>query len=135
MVKEYKFRGYSLEDLKKMSIDELAKLFPSRIRRSLKRGLTNQQKKLLENVRKAPEKFHKTHVREMVILPDMVGVRLGIFKGGSKPGDGSKWVNVIIDPKMIGRRLGEYSIPIGRVKHSAPGIGASKGSKHIATKT
>ena len=135
MVKEYKFRGYSLEDLKKMSIDELAKLFPSRIRRSLKRGLSDQQKKLLENVRKNPEKFHKTHVRDMVILPDMVGVRLGIFKGGSKPGDGSKWVNVIIDPKMIGRRLGEYSIPIGRVKHSAPGIGASKGSKHIATKT
>ncbi len=135
MAKEFFYRGKSLEELKQMTIDEIARMIPSRMRRSLKRGLTNQQKILLENIKKNPEKFHKTHVRDMVVLPQMVGARLGIFKGGAKPGDNSKWVNVVIAPEMIGHRLGEYSIPIGRVKHSAPGIGASKGSKHIATKT
>ena len=135
MVKEFHYRGYSLEDLKKMTIDEVAKLIPSRMRRSLKRGLTEQQKKLLENLRKNPDKFHKTHVRDMVVLPEMVGAKLGLYKGGAKPGDSSKWVNVVLAPEMIGHRIGEYSIPISRVKHSAPGIGASKGSKHIATKT
>lgn len=135
MAKEFFYRGKSLEELKQMTIDEIARMIPSRMRRSLKRGLTEKQKILLENIKKNPEKFHKTHVRDMVVLPQMVGAKLGIFKGGAKPGDNSKWVNVVIAPEMIGHRLGEYSIPIGRVKHSAPGIGASKGSKHIATKT
>ena len=135
MVKEFHYKSYSLEDLKKMSIDEVAKLLPARMRRSLKRGFTEQQKKFLVSIRKNPEKFHKTHARDMVILPEMVGTKIGVYKGGAKPGDSSKWVNVVISPQMIGHRIGEYSIPIGRVKHSAPGIGASKGSKHIATKT
>jgi len=135
MVKEFHYRGLTLEELKKMSIDEVGKLLPSRARRSLKKGLTEQQKKLLENIRKNPDKFHKTHVRDFIILPEMVGAKIGVYKGGAKAGDSGKWVNVVIAPEMIGHRTGEYSIPIGRVKHSAPGIGASKGSKHIATKT
>lgn len=127
MVKEFKYRGLTLEELKKMSIDEFAKLVTSRERRSLKRGLTEQQKKLLEDIRKQPEQFHKTHVRDMVILPEMVGAKLGVFSG-------KEWVNIVIQPEMIGHRIGEFSIPIKRVKHSAPGIGASRGSKHIAVK-
>ncbi len=128
MVKEFHFRGHSLEELKKLSIDEFSKMIASHERRSLKRGLTDAQKKLLENIRKDPSKFHKTHVRDIVVLPEMVGVKLGVYSG-------KEWVNVVIQPDMIGRRLGEFSIPIKRVKHSAPGIGASRGSKHIATKT
>ncbi len=135
MVKEFHYRGLGLEELKKLSIDEFAKLAPSRTRRSLRRGLTEQQKKLLQNIRKAPDKFHKTHVRDMIILPEMIGVKLGVYKGGAKPGDSSKWVNIVVAPEMIGHRVVDYAIPIARVKHSAPGIGASKGSKHIATKT
>ena len=128
MPKEFKYRGLSVEDLKKMSIDEFTKIVTSRERRSLKRGFTDQQKKLLETIRKDPDKFHKTHVRDMIILPEMIGAKLGIHSG-------KDWINVVIQPEMIGKRLGEFSIPIKRVKHSAPGIGASRGSKHIATKT
>ncbi|MEM5802141.1 MAG: 30S ribosomal protein S19 [Candidatus Aenigmatarchaeota archaeon] len=127
MAKEFRFRGYTLEELKKMSIDEFVKLLKARARRSLKKGLTKQQKKLLENIRKNPDKFHKTHVRDMVILPEMVGAKLGVYNG-------KEWVNVVITPEMIGHRLGEFSIPIKKVQHSAPGIGASRGSKHIASK-
>lgn len=128
MPREFKYQGLTIEELKKLSIDEFAKIAQSKVRRSLKRGLTDAQKILLENVRENPDKFHKTHVRDMLILPAMVGAKVGIFNG-------KEWVNVVLQPEMVGRRLGEFSIPIKRVKHSAPGIGASRGSKHIATKT
>lgn len=128
MPKEFKFRGLSVEELKNLTLDEFAKIISSKERRSLKRGLTDQQKILLENIKKNPEKFHKTHVRDMIILPQMVGSRVGIFTG-------KEWFNLIIQPEMVGRRLGEFAIPVKRVKHSAPGLGASRGSKHTATKT
>lgn len=127
MPKEYSFRGMKIEELKKLTIDEFAKLITTRERRTIKRGFGEQEKKLLENIRKSPEKFHKTHVRGMIILPEMVGARLGVFSG-------KDWVQLTITPEMIGHRVGEFSISIKRVKHSAPGIGASRGSKHIAVK-
>ena len=134
MPKEFKFRGLKLEQLKQMSIDEFAKLVKSRTRRRLKRGLTEQQRKLLENIRKNPTKFHKTHVRDMIILPEMVGAKIGVYIGG-KAGDATgKWPLITIVPEMIGHRIGEFAITIKQVKHSAPGIGASRGSKHFATK-
>ena len=68
MPKAFTFRGYSLEELKKMSIAEFAKLLTSRERRSLTRGLTDQQKKLLEDIRKNPDKFHRVYNLYPLIL-------------------------------------------------------------------
>lgn len=127
MPKEFIFRGKSAEDLKKMSLEEFARLINSRERRTIKRGFSEQEKKLLENIRKHPDKFHKTHVRNMIILPEMIGVKMGVFTG-------KEWFQIIIEPHQVGHRLGEFAIPVKRVKHSAPGIGASRGSKHIAVK-
>jgi small subunit ribosomal protein S19 len=135
MAKEFRWRGLTLEELKNISLDQFIKLVPARIRRTLKRGLTEEQKKLLEKIRKNPNKFHKTHLRDMVILPEMIGAKIGVYIGGAKQGDKSgKWQAITITPEMVGRRLGEFAIPIKRVQHSTPGIGASKGSKHIASK-
>jgi small subunit ribosomal protein S19 len=135
MVKEFHYRGFTEMELKKMSIEEIARLLPSKERRTLKRGLTEPEKKLLGNVRESPEKFHKTHLREMIILPEMIGQRFGIYIGGAKAADtGGRWANLVITPEMIGKRLGDFAVSIKRVKHSAPGIGASKSSKHIAMK-
>lgn len=139
MPKEFHFRGRSLEEIKQMSIEDFARMLASRDRRRLKRGMTEPQKKLLENIKKNPQKFHKTHLREMIILPQMVGIKVGIYTGGSKSVEGgkaeSKWVSIIISPNMMGHRLGEFALTAKRVKHSAPGIGATRGSKFIATKT
>ena len=136
MAKEFSLRGHSFEELKGMSIDEFARLLPSRERRTLKRGMTEPQKKLIEKIRKKPDKFHKTHIRNMIILPEMVGKKFGIYKGGAAKGDKSnKWVTLEIAPKMVGFRLGDFAIPIKRVQHSAPGIGASKSTKHSSMKT
>jgi len=137
MPKVFSFRGHSLEELKKMSIEEFARLLTSQERRRLtKKGLTEQQKKLLDGIKKDPEKFHKTHIRDIIVLPEMVGVKFGIYVGGATKGQtGEKWANVTILPEMLGHRLGEFAMTTKRVKHSAPGIGATRGSKFIATKT
>jgi len=127
MPKEFIYRGKKIEDLKAMTIDEFAREITSRERRTIRRGFSEQEKKLLESVRKSPEKFHKTHVRNMIVLPEMVGVRFGVFTG-------KEWFQLTVTPHMVGFRLGDFSIPVKRVKHSAPGIGASRGSKHIAVK-
>ncbi len=136
MAKEFSLRGKNFEELRGMSIEEFARLLPSRERRSLKRGLTEQQKKLLEKIRKKPDKFHKTHMRNMIILPEMVGKKFGVYKGGAAEGDkSSKWVTLQVEPRMVGFRLGDFANPMKRVQHSAPGIGASKSTKHAAMRT
>jgi small subunit ribosomal protein S19 len=127
MPKVFMFRGKTLDELKQMSIEEFSRLLTSKERRSLRRGFHESQKKLIEDIKKRPNDFHKTHIRDMIILPQMVGAKVGVFNG-------KEWVNVFITPEMIGHRLGEFSIPIKRVKHSAPGIGATRGSKFYASK-
>jgi len=127
MPKIFSFRGKTEQELKQMSLDEFSRLLNAKERRSLKRGLQENQKKLLEEIKKRPEEFHKTHLREMIILPQMIGIKLGVFNG-------KEWVNVFVTPDMAGHKLGEFSIPIKRVKHSAPGIGATRGSKFYASK-
>jgi small subunit ribosomal protein S19 len=134
-MKEFRYRGFTEEELKKLSIDEFAKIADAKSRRKLKRGFTDQERKLLENMRKKPDKFHKTHTRDMIILPEMIGKKVGIYVGGGKAGEsGGKWQPIGIVPEMVGFRLGDFAIAVKRVKHSAPGIGASRGSKHYATK-
>lgn len=136
MAREYKFRGKTWDEIKELSIDDFIKMLPSRERRTLKRGITEQQQKLLQKAEKHPEKFHKTHLRSMIILPKMVGKKFGVYKGGSVAGDKTnKWVTLDIKPEMIGFRLGDFAIPLKRVMHSAPGIGASKSTKHSSMKT
>jgi small subunit ribosomal protein S19 len=129
MPKIFSFKGKSLEELKKLNVEEFGKLLNSRERRSLKRRMTDPQRKLLDNIRKEPQKFHKTHVRDMIVLPEMVGVKMAIFCG-------KDWQTIEILPEMLGHRLGEFAQNNKRVKHSAPGIGATRGSKFAAaTKT
>jgi small subunit ribosomal protein S19 len=127
MAKKITFRGVEEKELKEMSISDFRKLITSRERRSLKRGFTEPQKKLLKSIKKNPEKFHKTHERNMVIIPQMLGARLGVYNG-------KQWVTVDITPEKLGHRLGEFAITRQRVKHSSPGVGASRSSKHISIK-
>jgi len=110
--KDFKYRGHTLEELNAMSMDELVKILPSRARRSLTRGLNEEQKKLLNKVKKAQQALKdgkkevvKTHCRDMPILPEMVG-----------------------------QYLGEYSLTRRPVKHSAPGVGATRSSLFVPIK-
>lgn len=129
MAKKILFRGKTIEELKNMDLEEFSKLLNSRQRRSLKRGFTEQQKKLLEKIRKNKDKKRliRTHVRDMIVIPEMVGVKLGIHNG-------QEYKVVEISESMVGHYLGEFALTRGRVQHSAPGIGATRSSKFVPLK-
>lgn len=124
---KFAFRGKSFEEIEGMDLEEFSLLLKSRQRRSLKRGLNEKQKKLLEKIRKNPKKFHRTRCREMVILPEMVGVKIGVHSG-------KEYIPLDIKPEMIGYRLGEFVMTRKVVKHSAPGFGATRSSKFVPLK-
>jgi small subunit ribosomal protein S19 len=134
MPKEFTYRGYTLNQLQNLSMDEFINLLPSRQRRSFQRGLTPEQRILLEKIREAKEALRKgssvkvkTHVRDMIILPEMVGITIFIHNG-------KEFVPVEIKPEMIGHYLGEFAITNKPVKHGTPGIGASRSSMYVPLK-
>ena len=124
---KFMFRGKSFEEIKNMTLEEFSTLLKSRQRRALKRGLTEKQKKLLENIRRDPKKFHRTRCREMIILPEMVGVKIDVHNG-------KEYVPLEIKPEMLGHRLGEFVPTRKPVKHSAPGFGATRSSTFVPLK-
>jgi small subunit ribosomal protein S19 len=126
MAKEFSYRGKSLEDLKNLSLNEFSLLVTSRARRSLKKGLTEDQKKLLEKV-KGNDNDIKTHVRDMVILPIMVGKNIKVYNG-------KEYIQIFVTDEMIGHVLGEFSLTRRRVAHNAPGIGATRSSSAVSVR-
>ena len=114
-------------------MDDFIKILPSRQRRTLLRGLTDKQKILLEGIRKTrkgeggEKQVIKTHCRNMVILPEMIGLTLLVYSG-------KEFISIKIEPTMIGHYLGEFVSPIKRVQHGTPGIGASRSSMYVPLK-
>lgn len=129
--KEFTFRGKTLEELQKLSIEDFAKLATSRLRRSLLRGFNDAEKKLLARIKKykagKTKKPVKTHCREMVILPEMVGLTIHIHRG-------REFMPITIEPDMLGHVLGEFTMNRQKVAHSAPGIGATRSSAAASVK-
>jgi small subunit ribosomal protein S19 len=133
MPREFTYRGYTLEQLQQMSMDQVIKLLPSRARRSLERGLTHTQLKLLEKIKEyktltksgeKPKKPIKTHARDMVIIPEMVGLTIHVYNG-------KEYVPVEIRPEMIGHRLGEFAPTNKQVKHGRAGVGATRMEREV----
>jgi small subunit ribosomal protein S19 len=131
MAKEFSFKGKKIEELQNMNIKEFMELLPARQRRSLKRGLTESQKRLLKKIKEAKigkyKKPIKTHCRDIIILPEMVGLTIMVHKG-------KEFLPVNITENMIGHYLGEFSLTRKRVEHSAPGVGATKSSAAASVK-
>ena len=134
MPKEFLYRGHTVDSLLAMSMDEFINLLPSRQRRSLQRGLTPEQRILLEKLREAREAVEtgkdisiKTHVRDCIILPEMVGMKILVHNG-------KEFIPVDIKPAMIGHYLGEFAITNKPVRHGTPGIGSSRSSMYVPLK-
>jgi len=125
-LREFKYRGKTLEELKKFSIEEFAKLIPSRQRRSLKRGFNDEQKKLLKKIQDNNKNI-KTHCRDFIILPKMVGMMIKVHNG-------KEFTPIIIQEEMIGHFLGEFALTRKRVAHSAPGVGATRSTASLSVK-
>jgi small subunit ribosomal protein S19 len=131
MVKKFDYQGIDLAELEKMPMEKLFQLFPARARRSLTRGITDSKRKLIEEIKLAKAGKLKnpvrTHLRDLIILPYMVGVQVNVFSG-------KEFVAVNISPEMISHYLGEYVITNKRVSHGAPGVGASRSSLYVPLK-
>ncbi|MFZ2471883.1 MAG: 30S ribosomal protein S19 [Methanothrix sp.] len=122
---EFLYRGRKVSDLAKLSIEELAGLLPARQRRSIKRGLVKENKNLVTSLKNKDSV--RTHIRNMIIMPDMVGKNLEIYNGKS-------FEKVEVMPEMIGHFFGEFALTRGRVQHGAAGVGATRSSKYVPLK-
>ncbi|HJU78381.1 MAG TPA: ribosomal protein S19 family protein, partial [Nitrososphaeraceae archaeon] len=84
MVREFRFRGLNVDQLKNLSIEALLPLLNARQRRSLDKRvgkyMDDQKRKLRERIKSVREgtsnEAIRTHVRDMIILPDMVGITI-----------------------------------------------------------
>jgi small subunit ribosomal protein S19 len=128
MAKIFTYRGKELVELQQMNTREFARLTKSRTRRAILR----QSEKIDKFVSKCVElsgrkKQIRTHLREIVIVPKMVGYKVFIYNG-------KQFLDIEIVSEMLGHRLGEFSITRQKIKHGAAGLGATKSSMAKATK-
>jgi small subunit ribosomal protein S19 len=126
---EFIFHGKTPDEIRAMDIKELMKIVPSRERRKLKRGFTPMEKKLLLKLKEVKDKnaLVRTRQRDMMVLPEMIGYKIGIYTG-------KEYLAVEIKPEMLGHRLGEFALTRKKVKHSSPGFGATRSSKFVPLK-
>jgi len=132
MARKTTFKGVAEEDIPKITMEQFIKLTNSRDRRTLQRLNTNPRlKAFIEKVRKVkaanPKKTIRTHVRDAPILPEWVGLVFAVHNGKE-----FKRVDITVD--KVGKRLGDFSHTVGRVLHSGPGVGATRGSKFVPLK-
>jgi len=115
--KIFNYRGKTLDELKVMSLNQLAELFTSRVRRKIKRGFSESKKKFIKKTEL--KNVVKTHSRDVPILPKMVGKTIKVYNG-------KEFIDVIILPEMVGHVLGEFTFTRKQAGHSKAGIGDKK---------
>ncbi|HLD72327.1 MAG TPA: 30S ribosomal protein S19 [Candidatus Nanoarchaeia archaeon] len=126
MAKEFRWKGKTEEELKKMDLTTFAALIKSRKRRYLKRGFTPQQKIFLKKIERGENEI-KTHNRDMIIIPSMLGKTIKVYNG-------KEFLPVLITMELLGHCLGEFSHTRKGVTHSAAGIGATRSSKSVSAR-
>jgi small subunit ribosomal protein S19 len=129
---EFTYRGYELDELQDMELDEVAELLPARQRRTITRGLSEEHRKLLEEARDAGREETandpiRTHLRDMPVLPEFVGLTFAVYSGQS-------FERVEVEPEMLGHYLGEFQLTRNQVEHGQAGIGATRSSKFVPLK-
>lgn len=125
--KTHQYRGVELDKLMEMSTEDFIKLTPARVRRRFARGLSTKPAGLLKKLRAsklaAPENEKptpvRTHLRNMIVVPEMIGSVVGIYNG-------KVFNSVEIRPEMLGHYLGEFSITYTPVRHGRAGATTSR---------
>ncbi|GMF32197.1 unnamed protein product [Phytophthora fragariaefolia] len=87
--RKFSYRGVDLDKLLDLNHEELLDLVNARARRRFSRGLKRKPMALIKRLRKAkaaakpmerPEGI-KTHLRNMIIVPEMIGSVVGVYNG------------------------------------------------------
>jgi small subunit ribosomal protein S19 len=123
---EFTYHGFRLEELQKMGISELLPVMPSRARRKITRGLTRGEENFLSKIRAGDDKV-RTHLRDMIIMPEMVGKEIEVYNG-------KEFMKVEIQPESVFHYLGEFALTRRKVTHGSAGIGATRSSKYVPLK-
>jgi len=123
---EFTYRGYKIDELKAMGLSELIPLMPARARRKFNRGLNRGEETLLAKIRGGDEKV-RTHVRDMIVMPEMIGKNIEIYNG-------KEFTKVEFQPESVFHYLGEFALTRKKVSHGSAGIGATRGSKYVPLK-
>ena len=113
----------TIDKLQELNFEDFIKIVPSRQRRSFKRGLSQEQAKLINDSNNKPDKVLRTHRREMIIIPQFVGRTFAVHNG-------KEFVSLEIMPEMIGLYFGELAPTRTSPTHTGPGVGATKSSKY-----
>ncbi|MDU9376285.1 hypothetical protein McpSp1_08830 [Methanocorpusculaceae archaeon Sp1] len=122
---EYTYHGYNIEQLKSMSMEELLPIMPSSARRKVLRGFTREEEDVRNKI--VTGEGVRTHVRSMIILPEMVGKSVAIYSG-------KEFVNVEIPVEGVFHYFGEFALTRKKVSHGSAGIGATRSSKYVPLK-
>lgn len=121
------YKGVDLKDLLDMSTEDFTALCSARVRRKFSRGLNAKPMGLIKKLRAARAAAQpnekpaivKTHLRNMVIVPEMIGLVIGVYNG-------KVFTTVDVRPEMVGHYLGEFSITYTPVRHGRAGNASSK---------
>ena len=123
---EFTYHGFRVEELHTMGISELLPVMPSRARRKIKRGLSRGEEHLLTRFRAGDEKI-RTHLRDMIIMPEMLGKEIEVYNG-------KEFMKVELQPESVFHCLGEFALTRRKVAHGSAGIGATRSSKYVPLK-
>ncbi len=129
------YRGIELEKLIELNTDSLVKLFKSRQRRRFGSGVPHRYERLIKKLNKAKKeapygekpKAIKTHLRNCIVVPEMVGSIVEVYGG-------KYWNNVEVKADMIGHYLAEFSLTYKPIRHGKVGVGATRSSKFTSLK-
>ncbi|MFH1585326.1 MAG: ribosomal protein S19 family protein [archaeon] len=126
--KQLKYRGKTIEELKTLDVREFAKLARSRQRRTILRNFQKVEDFINRSKVKAQKgKPIRTHQRDLVVTPQMVGWKIFVYNG-------NKFILFEATIEMLGHKFGEFAPTRARIKHTKAGVGATKGSKHKSKK-
>ena len=123
---EFTFHGLTVEEMQQMGISEMIPIMPARARRKFQRGLSRDHENLLSKFRSGDEKI-RTHLRDMIILPEMIGKTIEVHNG-------KDFMKVEIQPEAVFHYLGEFALTRRKVAHGSAGIGATRSSKYVPLK-
>mmetsp|Transcript_139452 Transcript_139452/g.197411 ORF Transcript_139452/g.197411 Transcript_139452/m.197411 type:complete len:135 (-) Transcript_139452:230-634(-) len=121
--KKFTYRGMSLEQLLALPREELIEHFTTKQRRRFNRGMKHKFSRLMNKLKKAKQGLQpgekppavKTHMRDGIFLPEMVGNVIGIYSG-------KEFVNVEVKFDMIGQYFGEFALTYKPLSHGKPGL-------------
>ncbi len=130
--KDFAFRGKSLEELQRMNLKEFSQLCTARARRSL---IKHVDEHFIKKVAKAQESLKagkypkpvRTHNRDQVVVPSMIGIPIGVYMG-------KEFTTIEMKEKMMGHFLGEFALTRKRLQLGKAGIGATRSSTAITAR-